>query len=57
VFVHGYRYPEHEVAIGVLGREIGFTQVSESRRVSPLMRLVPRGGTSLISAYRLRSGH
>ena len=50
-FVHGYRYPEHEAAIGVLAREIGFTQVSESHRVSPLMKLVPRGDTTVVDAY------
>ncbi|MHB1594729.1 MAG: hydantoinase B/oxoprolinase family protein [Streptosporangiaceae bacterium] len=51
VCVHGYRYPEHEQAIGALAREIGFTQVSESHRVSPLMKLVPRGDTTVVDAY------
>ncbi len=51
VCVHGYRYPEHEAAIGALAREIGFTQVSESHRVSPLMKLVPRGDTTVVDAY------
>ena len=51
VCVHGYRYPAHEAAIGRLAREIGFTQVSESHRVSPLMKLVPRGDTTVVDAY------
>ncbi len=51
VCVHGYRYPGHERAIGALAREIGFTQVSESHRVSPLMKLVPRGDTTVVDAY------
>jgi 5-oxoprolinase (ATP-hydrolysing) len=51
VCVHGYRNPEHEAAIGAFAREIGFTQVSESHRVSPLMKLVPRGDTTVVDAY------
>ena len=51
VCVHGYRYPAHEARIGEIAREIGFTQVSESHRVSPLMRLVSRGDTTVVDAY------
>jgi 5-oxoprolinase (ATP-hydrolysing) len=51
VFVHGYRYCEHEAAAGELARGIGFTQVSESHRVSPLMKLVSRGDTTVVDAY------
>ena len=51
VCVHGYRYPGHEAAIGAIARETGFTQVSESHRVSPLMKLVPRGDTTVVDAY------
>ncbi|MQA86351.1 MAG: 5-oxoprolinase [Streptosporangiales bacterium] len=49
--LHGYRYPEHEAAVADVAREVGFTQVSESHLVSPLMRLVPRGDTTVIDAY------
>ncbi|MCL2582064.1 MAG: hydantoinase B/oxoprolinase family protein [Streptosporangiales bacterium] len=51
VFLHGYRYPEHERAVAEIAREIGFTQVSESHEVSPLMRLVSRGDTTVVDAY------
>ena len=51
VFMHGYRYPAHEQRIGELAREIGFTQVSLSHQVSPLMRLVGRGDTTVVDAY------
>jgi 5-oxoprolinase (ATP-hydrolysing) len=51
VFIHGYRYPEHEQRVGEIARAIGFTQVSESHEVSPLMRLVSRGDTSVVDAY------
>jgi len=51
VCLHGYRYPMHEQAIGRVAREIGFTQVSESHDTSPLIKLVPRGDTTVIDAY------
>ena len=51
VFMHGYRYPEHELALGRLAREIGFTQVSTSYETSPLMKLVGRGDTTVVDAY------
>ena len=34
-----------------LAREVGFTQVSASHEVSPLMKLVPRGDTTVVDAY------
>jgi 5-oxoprolinase (ATP-hydrolysing) len=49
--MHGYRYPEHEARIGQLARSIGFSQVSESHRTSPLMKLVSRGDTTVVDAY------
>jgi 5-oxoprolinase (ATP-hydrolysing) len=51
VGMHGYRYPEHEARIGDLARAAGFTQVSESHRTSPLMKLVSRGDTTVVDAY------
>ncbi|MCM2579242.1 hydantoinase B/oxoprolinase family protein [Streptomyces meridianus] len=51
VLMHGYRYPDHERAVEAAAREIGFTQVSCSHEVSPLIRLVPRGDTTVVDAY------
>jgi 5-oxoprolinase (ATP-hydrolysing) len=51
VFVHGYRFHAHEIAVAGLAREIGFTQISVSHRVSPLMKLVGRGDTTVVDAY------
>jgi 5-oxoprolinase (ATP-hydrolysing) len=51
VFVHGYRHTAHEKAVAQLAREIGFTQVSVSHEVSPLMKLVGRGDTTVVDAY------
>ncbi|WP_063018004.1 hydantoinase B/oxoprolinase family protein [Nocardia nova] len=51
VCMHSYRYPDHEREIGLLADRIGFTQVSLSSEVSPLMKLVPRGDTTVVDAY------
>ena len=51
VCMHGYRYQAHEARIGEIARSLGFTQVSESHRTSPLMRLVSRGDTTVVDAY------
>ena len=49
--IHGYRHPDHERAIGDIARDVGFTQISLSHEVSPLMKLVPRGDTTVVDAY------
>jgi 5-oxoprolinase (ATP-hydrolysing) len=51
VFMHGYRYPEHEARVAAVARELGFPQVSVSHEVSPLMKLVSRGDTTVVDAY------
>ncbi|HEV8553014.1 MAG TPA: hydantoinase B/oxoprolinase family protein [Casimicrobiaceae bacterium] len=51
VLMHGYRYPEHERRLAGLARAIGFAQVSVSHEVSPLMKLVSRGDTTVVDAY------
>ena len=51
VFMHGYRFPEHEAVAADLAREIGFTQVSTSHVTSPLMKIVSRGDTTVVDAY------
>ncbi|HEY1932333.1 MAG TPA: hydantoinase B/oxoprolinase family protein [Acetobacteraceae bacterium] len=51
VLMHAWKYPEHEQRLAGLAREAGFTQVSASHAVSPLLRLVPRGDTTVVDAY------
>ena len=50
-FMHGYRYTAHEGRVAALAKKIGFTQVSVSHEVSPLMKLVSRGDTTVVDAY------
>jgi 5-oxoprolinase (ATP-hydrolysing) len=51
VCLHSHVNPDHEQAIGKLAAQTGLTQVSLSSEVSPLMRLVPRGDTTVVDAY------
>ena len=51
VFMHAWRYPQHELAAARLAREVGFAQVSVSHAVSPLMKFVARGDTTVVDAY------
>jgi 5-oxoprolinase (ATP-hydrolysing) len=51
VLMHGYRYPDHERRVAGIAAEIGFTQISISHDVSPLMKLVARGDTTVVDAY------
>lgn len=51
VFVHGYRFNDHEAAVARIARELGFAQVSVSHEVNPLMKLVARGDTTIVDAY------
>src|SRR5262249_20070557 len=51
VCMHAYRHPEHERRVAALAREIGFPQVSVSHEVSPLIKLVGRGDTTVVDAY------
>jgi len=51
VCLHSHLYPAHEREIGKLAEQIGFTQISLSSEVSPLMKVVPRGDTTVVDAY------
>jgi len=51
VFLHGYRYTSHEAAAERIARELGYAQISVSHQVSPLMKLVSRGDTTVVDAY------
>jgi 5-oxoprolinase (ATP-hydrolysing) len=51
VLMHGYRFCDHEAALADIAQEIGFTQISVSHRVAPLIKLIGRGDTTLVDAY------
>src|SRR2546425_8411965 len=51
VFMHGYRYTDHEKAAKRIAAEVGFTQISTSHETSPMMKFVSRGDTTVVDAY------
>ncbi|RIK98903.1 MAG: 5-oxoprolinase [Burkholderiales bacterium] len=51
VLMHGYRHPAHEERLARIAQEVGFTQISVSHRVSPLIKFVGRGDTTVVDAY------
>ena len=51
VLMHAWAWPAHEQRLAALAREAGFAQVSASHEVSPLLRLIPRGDTTVVDAY------
>ncbi len=50
-FIHAWKYPAHEALVAKLVRDMGFTQVSVSHEVSPLVKLIGRGDTTVVDAY------
>jgi 5-oxoprolinase (ATP-hydrolysing) len=51
VLMHGWRYTQHETRLAEIARELGFTQISVSHEVAPLIKLIGRGDTTVIDAY------
>ena len=51
MFMHAYAYPEHEHEAARLAQELGFSQISASHEVSPLVKFVGRGDTAVVDAY------
>ncbi|MEM1394089.1 MAG: hydantoinase/oxoprolinase family protein [Cyanobacteria bacterium P01_H01_bin.150] len=51
VLMHSYNYPQHELQVAQIARDIGFLQISVSHEVSPLIKLVSRGDTTVVDAY------
>ncbi len=51
VLMHGYRFSQHEQAIEALAKAIGYTQISVSHKVSPMIKYVARGDTTVVDAY------
>ncbi len=49
--IHGYRYPAHELAIAAVAREVGFSEISCSHQVAPVIKLVARCETTVLDAY------
>ena len=49
--MHSYTFRDHETAVGKLAEEIGFTHISLSAELSPIVKIVPRGNSATVDAY------
>ncbi len=50
-FMHSYAHPAHEKRAADIARNLGFTYVAASHEVSPLIKIVGRGDTTVADAY------
>ena len=51
VLAHSYTFPDHELFIGSIAESLGFTQISLSSQLLPMIKMVPRGVSSTADAY------
>ena len=51
VFMHSYKFPKHEKQVGIIAKKIGFKQISLSHEVSPLVKFISGGDTTVTDAY------
>lgn len=51
IFMHGWKYPSHEQRVAAIACELGFSQISAGHEVAPLIKLIPRGDTTVVDAY------
>lgn len=49
--LHAFANSEHEQIVEGIAREVGFKEISTSSRLSPLIRIVSRGDTTVVDAY------
>ena len=51
VFMHAYTFSHHEKTVGDVAEKVGFSQISLSHEVMPMVKIVPRGDTTMVDAY------
>tara|TARA_R110002072_G_scaffold243821_2_gene403092 strand:- start:72738 stop:76577 length:3840 start_codon:yes stop_codon:yes gene_type:complete len=49
--LHAFANSEHEQLVEEIARDVGFTEISTSHCLSPLIRIVSRGDTTIADAY------
>ncbi|MBP9090879.1 hydantoinase B/oxoprolinase family protein [bacterium] len=51
VFMHSYKYPQHEEKCASIAKEVGFENISRSSEITPLIKFISRGDTTLVDGY------
>lgn len=49
--LHSYTFPDHEKLIGEIAAKIGFTHISLSSELTPMIKLIPRANSAIADAY------
>ena len=49
--LHAFANSAHELLVERIAREVGFTEISTSSRLAPLIKIVSRGDTTVMDAY------
>lgn len=49
--INSYTFPNHELQIADIAKEIGFTQISVSSQIFPMIRAISRGYSATADAY------
>ena len=49
--VHGWQHRDHEKRLRALAEDVGFSQISVAHELAPLIKLVPRGDSTVLDAY------
>ncbi|KAJ1971158.1 hypothetical protein H4R35_005432 [Dimargaris xerosporica] len=49
--MHAYTFTDHERWVGEIARGLGFTQITLSHQVMPMIKAVPRGNSACADAY------
>jgi 5-oxoprolinase (ATP-hydrolysing) len=49
--MHSYTFPHHEALVGRIAKEIGFTHISLSSELMPMIKLIPRTTSATADAY------
>lgn len=49
--LHSYTFSEHEKIVGDIASEIGFTHISLSSQLSPMIKCVARANSAVVDAY------
>lgn len=49
--MNAYRNSKHETLVAQIARRVGFEEISISSEVAPLIKIIPRGDTTVVDAY------
>lgn len=55
VLAHSFAYSQHEIQVGAIAKELGFSHITLSHEAMPMIRLVNRGYTGNFNKNRKKT--